>query len=306
MHKIICIVGPTASGKTSLAIALAKKHNGEIISADSMQIYKGMDIGTAKPSLEELDMVPHHMIDFLPPDKNFSVSDYVKLASEIIEHIVSRGRTPFIVGGTGLYIKSLVDGLSFSGEGCDEAYRSELKDFADKNGNEALWRILKESDPVRADEIHPNNIKRVIRALEIYKQTGIPMSCHRGENRVSQPRYNPLFIGLSFSDRSTLYGRINDRVDNMFSLGLRSEAGNIINLGLPENCTAMQAIGYKEFRFFNCDEVISDEIKKNSRNYAKRQLTWFSADKRINWLEASGGIGSLIENASRLIDIFLL
>lgn len=285
--KICAIVGPTASGKSSLAIWLAKQINAEIVSADSMQIYKGMDIGTAKPSVEERKLVPHHMIDFLNKDELFSVADYVKMAKSVIENIVSRGKKTILVGGTGLYIDSLLNGIQFQDQDENLVVRKKLLDELDNFGSEYMLEKLKKVDFEYAKTLHPNNVKRIIRGLEIYYSTGITMSENLKLSKSKTSCFDACMIGLTFENRENLYKRINDRVDNMMGCGLLREAENIINSGASSN-TSMQAIGYKEFiGYFNGSEDLDEcvlKLKQNTRKYAKRQLTWFRRNRNINWI----------------------
>jgi len=284
--KVIAVVGATASGKTDTGIMLAKEFNGEIVSADSMQIYRGMDIATAKPTKEEMQGIPHHLIDFLDRDVSFSVADYVKLANKIIDDIISRGKLPIIVGGTGLYIDSLLENIKFSETKKDEAYCRSLGEFAEINGNEALHRILSDIDPESAVNIHPNNLVRVIRALEVYHTTGRKLSELRAESRLEESPYDALMIGLNYTDRNILYDRINRRVDIMVEKGLVEEAENLY-LESGKLKTASNAIGYKELipyfeNHSSLDECL-DKIRQETRHYAKRQLTWFRKNENINW-----------------------
>lgn len=284
--KILAVVGATASGKTSLGVELAKKYNGEVISADSMQIYKGLDIASAKPTTEEMQGIPHHLIDFLDRDVSFSVSDYVKLANEKIKDIISREKLPIIVGGTGLYIDSLLNNVKFSEGGSDEVYREKLYAIAREKGNEYLYNILLETDPVSAETIHMNNLVRVIRALEVFHVTGRRFSELKAESRLIESPYDSLIIGLNFHDRQILYDRINKRVDEMLKMGLVDEAKNVWKAGNQK--TASNAIGYKELiPYFENTMTISecvDRIKQETRRYAKRQLTWFRKNTRIQWI----------------------
>lgn len=284
---VLAVVGPTASGKTGLGIALAKEYDGEVISADSMQIYKGMDIASAKPTKEEMDGVPHHLIDFLDRDVVFSAADYVKLAKEKIEEVLSRGKLPIIVGGTGLYIDSLLNNVRFSEGGSDEAYREELYAFAEKHGNEALHERLAMADPEAALNIHPNNLVRVIRALEVLHVTGRTFSELKAESRLEESPYDSLIIGLDFEERQTLYDRINLRVDEMVKMGLVEEARELWRASGMK--TSANAIGFKElipyFEGTMTSEACIDKIKQETRRYAKRQLTWFRKNERIKWIK---------------------
>ncbi|MBQ8297874.1 MAG: tRNA (adenosine(37)-N6)-dimethylallyltransferase MiaA [Ruminococcus sp.] len=283
---VLAVAGPTASGKTSLGVALAKEYDGEVISADSMQIYKGMDIASAKPTAGEMDGVPHHLIDFLDRGVSFSAADYVRLAKEKIEDVLSRGKLPIIVGGTGLYISSLLDNVKFSEGGSDEKFRAELYEFAKDHGNEALHARLAETDPEAAAAIHPNNRVRVIRALEVYHITGRRFSEHKAESRLEESPYDSLIIGLDYADRQVLYNRINLRVDEMVKAGLVEEARALWQESGMK--TAANAIGVKElYPYFentaSLEECI-DKIKQETRRYAKRQLTWFRKNERIRWI----------------------
>ena len=287
MNKIplIVVCGPTASGKTSLSISLAKKFNCEIVSADSMQIYKGMDIATAKPTLEEQDGIKHHLIDFLEPNESFSVAGYVKLASECISDIYSRGKIPLVCGGTGLYISSLVDNVAFGGSGASYELREELLSIANNKGAEELLKILSEFDPETAQKLHPNNVTRIIRAIEVYKLSGITFT-ESLENSHRESPYSACFIGINFQDRQKLYDRINLRVDEMMKQGLLEETEKVF---LDKTlATSRQAIGYKELLpYFNGEASLSEAVerlKMSTRRYAKRQLTWFRRDERINWV----------------------
>jgi len=279
--KIAAVTGPTASGKTALAIELAKRLDGEIISCDSMQIYRGMDVGTAKPTKEELAQVPHHLIDILPADAPYSCSDYVKDAERAVEDIVSRGKLPIFCGGTGLYLDRFLKGGNDDGAACDENLREELKKFADEKGIDALYERLVELDPVAAETIHKNNVKRVMRAIEICLVTGEKKSDIDKKNAEIVDKYDHKVITLAFENRELLYGRIEKRVDQMISEGLLDETRNLMAEGIFERSqTAAQAIGYKElFPYLRGEaslESCTNELKAATRRYAKRQVTWFS------------------------------
>lgn len=284
--RVLAIVGPTASGKTGLGVELAKFYGGEVISADSMQIYKGMDIASAKPSEAEKQGIPHHLIDFLDRDSVFSAADYVKLAKEKIAEVLDRGNLPIIVGGTGLYVDSLLENIKFSEGGSDEEYRGFLYSFAKKNGNEALYERLMEADPEAAGGIHPNNLVRVVRALEVLHVTGRKFSELKVESRTEESPYDSLMIGLNYENREILYSRINRRVDEMVANGLEAEARSLWEQGKMQ--TAANAIGYKELiPYFENEmsfEDCVDKIKQETRRYAKRQLTWFRKNERIKWI----------------------
>ena len=295
---VLVIAGPTASGKTALSIEISKIYNGEVVSADSMQIYKRMDIGTAKPTKEEMCSIPHHMLDIIEPSESFSVADYVKRAHLEIEDIYKRGKLPIVAGGTGLYINSLIDDIDFSDEEKDTTFREELTRIFKDKGVEPLLERLKKCDPVSAERIHPNNIKRIIRAIEFFELTGKPLS--EQNNRPEESRYNPLILMIN-PDREYLYQRIEKRVDIMMEKGLIDEVKELMNLGLTKKHMSMQGIGYKEvidyLRGFTTKDEMSRIIKRDSRRYAKRQLTWFRRDKRIINIS-----GDLLKEASRYID----
>lgn len=306
--KIIAIVGPTASGKTALSIEIAKRYGGEIVSCDSMQIYKYMDIGTAKPSKEEQGGIPHYMIDEISPAENFSVVDYVERARGYIDDILSRGKLPVLVGGTGLYLDSVINNTKFSEAEADEEYRKELYDLAKNEGNEAVHKLLEEIDKESAEKIHANNLRRVIRALEIYKTTGKTMTQVNIES-VREPLYDALIIGINM-ERELLYQRINKRVDIMMEQGLCEEVSNILSMGIDKNSTAMQAIGYKELIAYFDGEISKEEaiekIKQESRRYAKRQLTWFRRNENINWvlLQSDYNYDKIVIQSCAAIDKF--
>lgn len=286
-QPLIVIVGPTASGKTALSVDLAKKFNGEIVSADSMQIYKGMSIATAKPTEEEKQGIKHYLMDFLEPEEDFSVADYVKLAKSAIDEISQKGKIPIIVGGTGLYINSLIDNVKFDDTCSNTEIRDELYSLAKEKGNHFLWEKLNEIDPITASKVHENNLSRVVRAIEVYRETGVPISQHKINSRLEETPYDFIIIGLTFSNRKILYDRIEKRVDVMASQGMIDEAREIYNSKKLK--TAHQAIGYKElipyFEKTQSLEDCLDKIKLETRHYAKRQLTWFRRDDRINWFE---------------------
>ena len=278
MNKVIVITGPTATGKTALSVGLAKELGGEIVSADSIQIYKKLDIGSAKPNDSEKQGVPHYLMDFLEPDGTYSVADYVADAKEKINDILSRGKTPVLVGGTGLYISSLVDNVAFGESDADLGLRARLQEELAQTGPEEMHRRLSQVDPVSASSIHPNNTKRVIRALEIYESTGKTRTEHEKNSKTQKSPYDFCLIALS-CERELLYERINRRVDIMVEQGLFKEVKELLLSGVSPKAQSMQGIGYKEAVMAICGEITEEEsielIKKNSRNYAKRQLTWF-------------------------------
>lgn len=301
-QKIICVVGPTASGKTGLGIALAKHLDGEVISADSMQIYRDMHIASAAPDDSETDGVPHHLVEFLPYGSSYTVADYVKAAREKISEIASRGKTPIIVGGTGLYINSLVNNVEFIESETDYELRERITKEFDRVGGEEMLRRLQEIDPGAASKLHANDKKRIIRAFEIYESTGNTKSFNDEQSVKNESPYDVCMIGITYSDREKLYERINTRVDIMLQNGLIEEAKSAYNKNLGGG--AVQAIGHKEF-FDYFDGLITleeatENLKRATRRYAKRQLTWFNKDARINWIykgEAEDAVAAAIKIA---------
>ena len=286
--NILVICGPTASGKTALSVALAKALGGEVVSADSMQIYRRMDVGTAKPTREEMDGVPHHMIDVADPEENFSVARYVSQAVPIVDDILARGKLPIVAGGTGLYIDNLIAGREFAPFREDSGLRETLQNRVKTEGLPALLEELRRADPQAAERLHPNDEKRIIRALEVYLSTGRTITQHNEETRAIPARYTPLTIALNFADRAHLWQRIDRRVDEMMANGLEEEVRALLQSGVPAHCTAMQAIGYKEMAAaIREGRPIGDgaeEVKLRSRQYAKRQLTWFRRNKNAHWI----------------------
>ena len=286
--KIAVVCGPTACGKTALAVELALALDGEVVSADSMQIYRKLDIGTAKPAGEEKKGVPHHMLDVADPSEDWSVARYVMDAAPIVDDILSRGRLPIVAGGTGLYIDALIAGREFAPFAPDSGLREELERRTEAEGLEVLYRELERADPEAAVRIHPNDRKRIIRALEVYYTSGKTISQHDRETKALPPRYDAVKVGLRFADRADMRERIDARVDEMFARGLVEEVRELAAV-LPPDCTAMQAIGYKELsaalREGRSPEEARDEIKLRTRQYAKRQLTWFRRDESIGWYE---------------------
>ena len=284
---VIAVVGPTASGKTSLSIQIAKHFNGQVVSADSMQIYEKMNIATAKPTDDEMQGIPHHLIGFQPIDKKFSVAEYVTLAKECIVKIHNCGCLPVIAGGTGLYVDSLLQNIHFSKEESDSKIRNELTEMFDEKGAEFMLQRLTEIDPETASKLHLNDKSRIIRALEIYKATGKTMTEQKILSRDEKSPYDVLYIGINYRDRNVLYERINRRVDIMVEAGLIEEAKNFYNID-PEK-TACQAIGYKELApYFNDEKSLEEcleSLKIETRHYAKRQLTWFRRDPRAIFLD---------------------
>jgi tRNA dimethylallyltransferase len=288
MEPVIIIAGPTASGKTGLSIELAKLINGSIISADSMQIYRYMDIGTAKPDENERSGIRHYLIDEVDPDESFSVARYRELALRYIEDIIREGRRPIIAGGTGLYINSLLYNINFSQTICDEELRASLRREAEEKGNRYLYEKLLAMDPEAASKIHENDVKRVIRAIEVYTHTNKPISEHVKMSRLEPAPYRYIVYGLNW-DREKLYLRIDARVDKMISDGLVDEVRHLVRMGYDKGTTSMQAIGYKEVLSYLRGEQTLEEtveiLKRETRRYAKRQLTWFRRMREINWID---------------------
>ena len=305
MNNIICIAGPTASGKTALAVELAKSFNGEVVSCDSMQIYRRMDIGTAKPFPDERQGIPHHMIDVCEPDEDFSVSKYCEMATPIVDDILARGKTAIIAGGTGLYMDSLIKGNDFAPFPAT-GHRERLEEKLDQVGLDAMIAELDAIDP-EAVQRAQRNPRRIIRALEVYYETGETITAHNLKTQAIPPRYSPLWLGLDFDPRQALYDRIDLRVGIMLEMGLMKEISDLLASGIPANCTAMQAIGYKEFLSAmdgQCSiQEAADQVRQSSRRYAKRQLTWFRRNPDMNWLtrrEQETG-EEIIERARQLI-----
>ena len=286
--KILVVSGPTASGKTALAVELALARNGEVVSADSMQIYRRMDIGTAKPTRAEMRGVPHHMLDVADPEEDFSVARYVELAARCVNDILARGKLPIVAGGTGLYIDSLLSGRTFARFDPDSPLRRELEEELARRGGAALLEELARVDPDTAARLHPNDGKRIVRALEVYRSTGTTLTAHNAMTRSLTPRYDALTLTLAFQRREDMWDRIDRRVDRMMADGLAEEVRALLDSGVPDRCTAMQAIGYKEMaaalRGDGDTARAAEEIKLRSRQYAKRQLTWFRRNPDARWL----------------------
>ncbi|MBQ2892916.1 MAG: tRNA (adenosine(37)-N6)-dimethylallyltransferase MiaA [Oscillospiraceae bacterium] len=308
-NRIICIAGPTASGKTALAVELAKELGGEVVSCDSMQVYRRMDIGTAKPTQDEMQGIPHHMLDVAEPNEDFSVSRYCEMAAPIVDDILARGKTAIIAGGTGLYMDSLIRGNAFA-PFPSTGMREKLEAQADAEGMEAMLSLLNSIDPEAAARLHLKDRKRIIRALEVYYETGETITEHNRKTQAIAPRYAPLWLGLDFEDRADLYSRIDRRVDMMLEEGLIKEIKTLLASGIPAKCTAMQAIGYKEF-VDALDGKISvseaaDLVRQSSRRYAKRQLTWFRRNSNIHWLirRPDDDFGKILECARQVINEF--
>lgn len=307
MNPIICLAGPTASGKTALAVALAQALNGEVVSCDSMQVYKFMDIGTAKPTLAEMQGVPHHMIDVADPREDYSVSRYCNDAAPIVEDIVSRGKVAIIAGGTGLYMDSLIRGNDFA-PFPSTGVRERLERQADAEGLDAMRSWLRSIDPEAEARIQDR--KRLLRALEVYLETGETITEHNRRTQALPPRFTPLWLGLDFENRQSLYSRIDQRVTHMLEAGLLQEIRSLLQSGVPDTATAMQAIGYKEFvsalNGHGTVEAAADSVRQSSRRYAKRQLTWFRRNPAIHWLiredETSGE--EIFRSARQIIQEF--
>ncbi len=287
LPRVVAIGGPTATGKTALSVALAKEFGGEVVNADSMQIYRGLDIGTAKPTAEERQGIPHHLMDFLPPEAPYSVADFTAAAAPLIEQLNSAGKLPIVTGGTGLYITSLMKGTAFAPEKTDPAIRARLQTEAVEQGSAALYARLQQIDPAYAEKLHPNNLPRVIRALELFEATGRRMSEQQRAALAAEPPYRSLCICLTCRDRAELYRRIDRRVDSMLQNGVLEEA-KLVYDNRETYRTAAQAIGYKEFFPYFAGEMplndCANRLKQATRNYAKRQLTWFRHQANGVWL----------------------
>jgi len=297
--KILVICGPTASGKSDLALELARRLDGEIVNADSMQLYRGMDIGTAKPTPEQRAEIPHHLIDVADPDQPFSAADFAGAAEAAIRGICSRGKRTIVAGGTGLYIRALLKGLVDSpGDGGE--IRQGLREEARKRGNQAMWEELRRVDPQIAERIHPNNLVRILRALEVFRLTGTPLSRYQQEHGFSGQPYRSMQIGIRV-ERPLLYSRIDERVNRMLEQGLLQEVQQLLDAGYGPESKAMRAIGYKEMTAYLAGEYSLDEairlIKRDTRHYAKRQMTWFNTDKDILWLEYPAEFDTILKYA---------
>ena len=309
MKNIICIAGPTASGKTALAVALAKAVNGEVVSCDSMQIYKRMDIGTAKPTAEEMEGIPHHMLSVAEPEEDFSVSRYCNMASPIVEDILARGKTAIIAGGTGLYMDSLIRGNTFAPYP-STGRRQELEKIAAEQGIEAVLSQLQKVDPESAARLHPSDQKRIIRAMEVFLETGMTITEHNRRTQQIPPKYSPVWFALEDENRQDLYDRIDSRVLKMLEDGLIGEIESLLASGVPEKATSMQAIGYKEFVDALQGRCSMEEatalVQQASRHYAKRQLTWFRRNPAIHWLRRSPGetTGEILARAQQILSDF--
>ena len=305
MNNIICVAGPTASGKTALAVEIAKMTDGEVVSCDSMQIYRRMTIGTAKPVPEEMEGIPHHMIDICEPDEDFSVSKYCDMAAPVVDDIIARGKTAVIAGGTGLYMDSLIKGNDFAPFPAT-GHRQRLEEKLSAVGLDTMLAELAAIDP-EAAERSQRNPRRIIRALEVFYETGETITSHNLRTQAIPPRYKPLWLGLDFADRAELYRRIDLRVGIMLQQGLVEEIRSLLDEGIPKSATSMQAIGYKEFieamdGHISIEEA-ADQVRQSSRRYAKRQLTWFKRNPDMHWLTRQPGMGSaeILEMARQVI-----
>ena len=286
--KIVCIAGPTACGKTTLGVLLAQRFCGEVVSVDSMQIYRGMTVGTAAPTAEEMQGVPHHMIAVADPAEQWSAAEYVSRATPVVDDILARGKLPVLVGGTGLWMDALIRGHGFAKGHAGGAIRRELEARLEREGIAPLLEELRQVDPESAERLHPADTKRILRALEVYRETGSTISAHNAATRMIPPRYDAVWIGLQFADRADMKALIDRRVDKMVQEGLLDEVRALLDMGLPRNATAMQAIGYKEFLGVLDGALTEPEaielVKLRSRQYAKRQLTWLRRNPDIHWI----------------------
>ena len=309
-EKVVCVVGPTACGKTKLGVELAKALNGEVVSVDSMQIYRGMTIGTAAPTPEEMDGVPHHMVAVADPEEQWSVARYTRAAAACVEDILARGRRVVLVGGTGLWLDALISGRTFAPGQSGGAIRRELEQRFEREGIQSLWTELEQVDPESAGKLHMADTKRILRALEVYRETGKTISAHNAETAALPRRYDPVKIGLAFQDREDMKALIDQRVDKMVEEGLLEEVQALLRRGLPRTATALQAIGYKEFLGVldgtaTQDQAI-EEVKLRSRQYAKRQRTWFRRNRDTNWIfwEKSPDLAAARQKATAFLEDF--
>lgn len=307
MSKIVCVVGPTASGKTKFGVAIAKLLGGEVVSVDSMQIYRGMTVGTAAPTAEEMEGVPHHMIAVADPKESWSVAKFAEKADGCIQDILARGKVPILVGGTGLYLDALVHGIDFAAGDSSGETRAMLQNRVAKEGIEPLFEELKTIDPTAAAKLHLKDEKRIIRAMEIYLETGETITEHDRRTREIPPKYDAVYLGLDFEDRDDLRARIDNRVDIMVEQGLLQEVENLLKAGLPKNATALQAIGYKQFLAVEegsatIEEAV-EEVKLRSRQYAKRQLTWLRRNRDIHWFywKKTPDFSAALQNATEIL-----
>ncbi len=286
--RVVCIVGPTASGKTAMGVAVARRFGGEVVSADSMQIYRGMTIGTAAPTPEEMGGIPHHMVSVADPSEYWSAARYADVADKCVQSILSRGRLPVLVGGTGLWLDALIRGTSFAAGSQGSDTRKALQARMEAEGPAALLEELRQFDPAAAARLHPKDGKRIIRALEIWQETGETITEHDRRTREQPPRYDAVYIGLTYADRQDLRDHIDKRVDTMVERGLLDEVRSLLSSGLSPDATALQAIGYRQFLAVERGEITEaaavEEVKLRSRQYAKRQLTWFRRNSAVHWI----------------------
>ena len=307
MPKIVCVVGPTASGKTKFGVAIAKAIGGEVVSVDSMQIYRGMTVGTAAPTAEEMEGIPHHMIAVADPKESWSVAKFTEMADGCIQDILARGKVPVLVGGTGLYLDALVRGTDFAAGDSSGETRKMLQERVLKEGIEPLFEELKNIDPEAAAKLHLKDEKRIIRAMEIYLETGETITEHDRRTREIPPKYEAVYLGLDFADRDDLRARIDKRVDIMVEQGLLQEVENLLAAGLPKDATALQAIGYKQFLAVEEGKISTqeavEEVKLRSRQYAKRQLTWLRRNKDIHWFywKKTPDFSAALQNATEIL-----
>ena len=288
MAAVLCVVGPTATGKTKMGVALAKRFNGEVVSVDSMQIYRGMAVGTAAPTAEEMEGIPHHMVAVADPAESWSAARYVQAADACVQDILRRGKLPVLVGGTGLYLDALIRGTDFAAGSQGTEIRQELQRRARNEGIETLLEELRRIDPIAAEKLHLRDEKRIIRALEVWQETGRTITEHNRETQKIPPRYAPVWLGLDFTNRADLYARIDRRVEIMLEQGLLDEIRSLLTSGVPETATSLQAIGYKEFfAYLRGESTLAEATalcQQRSRNYAKRQLTWFRRNPAMHWI----------------------
>lgn len=305
--KVLCVVGPTACGKTKLGILLAKKYNGEVVSIDSMQIYRGMTIGTAAPTAAEMDSIPHYMVGVADPGESWSVARFREAADQYVQNILKKNKLPVLVGGTGLYLEAVLAGRTFAPGASGGAVRRDLQEELEAGGIEPLLSQLREVDPEAAERLHPSDVKRILRALEVYRETGKSISQHNAETRSLPQKYVPVYIGLAFRDREDMKTLIDRRVDQMLADGLLEEVRALQAAGVPRNSTALQAIGYKELLPVLDGEATlqsaAEEIKLRSRQYAKRQLTWLRRNPDIHWIywEKERNFASALQNATEIL-----
>ena len=307
MPQVICVVGPTACGKTKMGVELARRFNGEVVSVDSMQIYRGMTIGTAAPTQEEMGGIPHHMIAVADPAESWSVARYVEMADSCVQDIIARGKTPILVGGTGLWLDSLVRGIDFAEGSQGEKMRLALQDRMAREGAQTLLDELRNIDPAAAEKLHLKDEKRILRALEVYYTTGETITAHDERTKTIPDRYEAFYIGIYYSDREILRRRIDMRVDIMVEQGLLQEVQNLLQSGLPHDATALQAIGYKQFLAVAQGKATVaqaiEEVKLRSRQYAKRQMTWLRRNEAIHWIDRTNesDFSTALQNATEYL-----